>query len=250
MADKDNGADALGDLTRRVDEDETAVGLVLTGSQARQGMVTQHSDTDVIVIVDTQGRERWRGSHSSELDIAIYTRDELSTPALPRVNIDDWWNRYAFTHAIVLRDKLAGEIQKMVTAQGTLAAAEAITISQDFLDDYINFAVRSLKSSRDGRLWESRLDAVESIAAALVTIYALEGRVRPYNKYLRWDQANYPLQSSEFESTRLQSLLDGLQTDSHPQYQRILFGLIEEVARQNGADQVIDEWGDDLELFR
>ncbi len=213
-------------------------------------MVTQHSDTDVIVIVDPRGKEHWRGSRSSQLDIAIYTRDELSTPALPRVNIDDWWNRYAFTHSIVLRDKLDGEVQRMVTAQGTLAAAEAITISHDFLDDYINFAVRSLKSRRDGRLWESRLDAVESIAPALVTIYALEGRVRPYNKYLRWDQMTYPLRSPEFESARLQSILDGLQTESHPQNQRTLFGLIEEVARRHGAGLVVDEWGHDLELFR
>jgi predicted nucleotidyltransferase len=249
MANIDLSDDVLGELLARVDADPNVLGLVLTGSQAREGMVTLNSDTDVLVVVDAEGRKKWRGSHSPQLDIGIYTLDELSKPAMPRDDIDEWWNRYAFSHSAVLRDKLDGEIQKLVDGQAILTEQDATTLMLDFLDGYINFAVRSLKSIRDGRQLESRLDAAESISYALVTIYALERRVRPYNKYLVWDLERFPLENPEFESARLVALLDGIRSESHVSAQRELFAAIEAVARRNGGAEIIDEWAADFELL-
>ena len=50
----------------------------------------------------------------------------------------------------------------------------------DRLDGYVNYAFRSLKNDRDGRHLERRLDAAESVPWLLDTVFALEGRVRPY----------------------------------------------------------------------
>lgn len=124
---------ALSELLSRVDRDPSVVGVVVSGSQARDGMVTPYSDTDVMVIVDAQGSEPWLGSHSPLLDIAVYTLEELGRPAMPRENLDAWWNRYAFTHSQVIRDTLEGEIQVLVDAQAVLTGNEASTLSLDFL---------------------------------------------------------------------------------------------------------------------
>ena len=238
------GVDALQSLLEQVDADPGVLGVILTGSHAREGMVTPNSDTDVLLVVNEDGRARWRGLHSSELDIGIYTLDELAHPALPRANIDEWWNRYAFTHSVVLVDKLDGEIQRLADGQATLTETEALDVSRDFLDGYINFAVRSLKSLRDGRALESRLDAAESIGYALTTIYALERRIRPYNKYLLWDLERFPLENPEFESAGLLRMIeDGVA-------QKELFTAIEAVARRNDADDILDDWGDELVIFR
>ncbi len=74
--------------------------------------------------------------------------------------------------------------------------------------------------------------------------------MRPYNKYLHWELARFPLENPEFESTRLLAILDGVLSQSHEAAQRSLFAAVESVARRNGAADVVDSWSDDLELLR
>ena len=57
----------------------------------------------------------------------------------------------------------------------------------------MNFAYRALKSHRDGRPLEARLDAAESLAWLLHVVFTLAGRLRPYNKYLPWELREHPL---------------------------------------------------------
>ena len=110
--------------------------------------------------------------------------------------------------------------------------------------------MRSLKSLRDGRALESRLDAAESIGYALTTIYALERRIRPYNKYLPWDLERYPLPNPEFTAKRLLGWLADIQRGDDGVAQRELFAAIEVAARHAGAGDIVDDWGDDLLIFR
>ena len=241
--------DALRDLLPRVDADAGVLGAILTGSRAREGTSTPDSDTDVLLVVDGAARGRWSGIRSRELDIGIYTLDELSHPGLPATDPESWWNRYAFAHTVVLRDRLDGEIARLAKAQATYTGVEAAAICSEFLDGYLNFAIRSLKSDRDGRGFESRLDAGESIAWALVTVYALEERVRPYNKYLAWELRRHPLRNPEFAGDTLPALIDAIRGSGDTEAQRDLFRRIDSAARAAGHSSVIDGWGDDLTIF-
>ena len=69
------------------------------------------------------------------------------------------------------------------------------------LDAYINLLYRSLKSWRDGRPLEAHLDAAESIDLALWVIFAMHQRLRPPNKYLRWELQRHPFDSERWDET-------------------------------------------------
>ena len=66
-------------------------------------------------------------------------------------------------------------------------------IDHDRLDGWLNFAYRALKDDRDGRTLEARLDAAESVPWLLDVVFAMAGRVRPYNKYLPWELRTHPV---------------------------------------------------------
>ena len=212
-------------------------------------MATSHSDIDVYVIYDERTRVAWHQIDLPGLDVGTYRLETFSAPALFTDNPDRWWNRYSLTHSRVLIDKLDGRTKKYADAHATLSPDEAAVVLPAALDDYINLAIRSLKSARDARPFESRLDAVESIGYALLSIYSLERRIRRFNKYLRWDLEHFPLGNPEFEAGRLLELLGTIQSESSPGAQRALFSLIEETARRNGLGGVIDSWGNDLRVF-
>ena len=133
---------------------------------------------------------------------------------------------------------------------GTLTAAESRRAIETFLDGYINFAYRSLKSHRDGRPTEAHLDATESIPWALPVVFAAHRRVRPYNKYLPWEIAQHPFGDHRLDNGRLLSLLNNIVATGDPEAQRHMFAIIEEDVRRLGFGNVVDAWGDELSLFK
>ncbi|MEV0717080.1 nucleotidyltransferase domain-containing protein [Asanoa sp. NPDC050611] len=203
------------------------VGLILSGSQAR-GTAGPHSDHDVIAVV----RERV-SLPAGSLDLAVLTVDELA-------DVSDIWQRYAYRDAVVLLDRLDGRIAELVRAQGTLAPSEVDGFVREHLDGYVNFVYRAAKSRRDGHADLARLDEIEAASWFLWTLFALYGRVRPYNKYLRWELARYPL-PDPWTADRL----IGAMTDQPS----ALFGDLERLARDRGYDDVLDDWND-LSLLR
>lgn len=241
--------DPVRKLLDQTAHDAGVLGVLLTGSQARPDMATPNSDVDVFVIVSSESRSRWQGFHSDALDVAVYEKTDLSSTALPRTDIDSWWQRYAFAHATLLQDKSHGEIAELVEAQATLTPAESHIIVEDFLDGYLNFAYRSLKSFRDGRALQAHLDAVESLGYALATIFALEGRIRPYNKYLPWELARYPLAEPAWDESTLLPLLQTIVASGDAPAQRELSRSVRRVARKLGHGDVIDSWGTELRIF-
>lgn len=230
------------------------LGLILTGSAARTGMATEHSDVDVYVIVEPSACDRWTTSRSAAIDQILMTVADITSPPGP----DDpggAWNRYSFTHAQVLLDRLDGDIKRMTTAQGTLSDAEARVVLDAYLDGYLNFAYRSLKADRDGRPFERRLDAVESMPYALTAVFALEGRVRPYNKYLAWELEQHPLSEPAWRSDVLVPALEQMMSAGSPEAQRWLFASVDQVARAHPVHgrrcaEIIEDWGSELALLR
>lgn len=220
---------------------------MLTGSQARDGMATEHSDIDVYVVLATAAPE-WRTTRSAEIDIPVCTLERLRQ--VPGPTDDAWWDRYSFTHAQVLMDRTGGEVTRLVEAWGWLSGPESKTLLESHVDGYANWVYRSLKNHRDGRLFEARMDAVESLPWALTVIFALQRRVRPYNKYLRWELERYPLDGEEWETAPLLELLNRIVTDADESSQRRLFAKVESACRDVGLDGILDGWGAELALLR
>ena len=175
----------LDGLVNEAHDDPAVVGLVLTGSHAR-GLATPHSDIDVCVVVGERGGSRWLRRRTAEVDEFVCTVDELA-------DTSDIWQRYTFRGCRVLLDRPDGLVAELVHRQAVPTEAEARRWARDGLDGYVNFLYRAAKSRRDGEPVAAALDTAESISWLLTTVFALYGRLRPYNKYLRWELTTYPL---------------------------------------------------------
>ncbi|GLY97632.1 nucleotidyltransferase domain-containing protein [Actinoplanes sp. NBRC 103695] len=213
------------EIVAEIAADPLVVGIVLTGSHAR-GTATAHSDIDLCVVT-TGERPRKRTRHVDEF---------ACTPAR-LADTSDIWGRYAFRGARILLDH--GGVQELVDKQATPTAEEARRWSREGLDGYANFLYRAAKSRRDGHVTAAALDEAESVSWLLLTIFALHGRVRPYNKYLRWELETFPL-GEPWADLPERALREPA----------ALFPHVERLARERGHGDVLDEWGDDLQLMR
>ena len=217
---------------------EEIVGLYVFGSRGRDFMVDERSDWDVcVVLADREACEafdcEFPYAHGARVEIVSATLAEL------RGNESEHGG-YAAAHADVVLDKTGGELTRVVAEQESLPAGSRDAIVRDALDGYVNQTYRSLR-------YGTRLDAVEAIPHALRTIFALAGRVRPYNKYLEWELRRHPLE--DWNADDLLPLLDRVLT-GEPDAQHELFRRIEDPARREGFGDVIDGWEPDVEWLR
>lgn len=222
----------LDDAVQRAAADSNVVGLVLTGSQAR-GTTTVHSDHDLVVVVADQATPWRHDVRSADLDEAVCTVAALA-------DTSTLWQRYAYRGARVLLDRLDGQVVDLVERQATPTADEAAEWSRSGLDAYLNQLYRAVKSRRDGSPDVAQLDEMESVPWLLSTVFALHGRLRPYNKYLGWELQTYPL--SPFWTAELQParVVTGALR---------LFPAVSDLARERGHGAVLDGWGDDIALI-
>jgi predicted nucleotidyltransferase len=231
--------EALAALLRR--QDPTIVGLVLTGSAAR-GLATENSDADVIVVRD-EAAAGLRVIREEAIDEIPMTLAEIET-VLP-IGSSGAWIRWQFAWAKVLRDNTDGRIAAAIQRQAILAPEEQTHVLTGLgrLDEFINFAYRSLKSHRDKRPLQARLDSAESVAPFLDVIFAFEARVRPYNKYLPWELREHPLSNSRWQAAALADLLQGL-LDGSPDAVRDAFLAVEDASQsfdeQTGTTDLTD----------
>ena len=217
---------------------EEVLGLYVFGSRGRDFMVDERSDWDVcVVLADREAREAFDGefpySHGARVEIVSVTLDELR-------NASSEHGRYAAAHADVVLDKTGGDLTRVVAEQELLPAGSRDAIVRDALDGYVNQMYRSLR-------YGTRLDAVEAIPHALRTIFALEDRVRPYNKYLEWELRHHPL--ADWTADELLPLLDRVLA-GEPEAQHELFNRIEPLTRRDGYGDVIDSWEPDVDWLR
>jgi hypothetical protein len=227
--------------------------VVLTGSQAREGMATARSDYDVLLVIAdnadrTNGTWAGQGRRDAVLDWSAMPLAEFRKHALPGSGTE--WNRYAFAHAKVLKDTPDDLIAQLVAAKGTLSRKEAAATAPGALDAFLNGLYRCLKSDRDGDPFAARLDAAEALPLHLGYVFTLHQRVRPYNKYLAWELRHHPLRPPEWSADRLLGLLGATLGTSPAEPLRSLFNDLEPYARRAGHGTVLDAWGPDLRLMR
>lgn len=104
---------AFDSLVRLALDEPGILGLVLTGSQAREGMATDRSDYDVYVVVDGGGDDGegalarellgLDGFRSTHLDLGVMSLEDFRAHALP--GTETWWNAYSFVGAKVVFDR-------------------------------------------------------------------------------------------------------------------------------------------------
>lgn len=229
------------------------LGLVLSGSVGR-GVETDRSDVDVYVVLTDEGvtgRGTTRSTTVDEIPVALSELEDV-----PPFGSDGWWYRWSFAWAPVLLDRTDGRLRESLRRQATVTVAEAeeILVAHDRLDGWINYAYRALKSDRDGRALERRLDAAESIPWLLDTVFTLAGRVRPYHKYLPWELREHPLPG--WEPDELVGLIEAT-LDGDPSAIRATFTRVERACAAFDSalpepvlGPVIEGWGDELTLFR
>jgi hypothetical protein len=177
--------DILDQVMARAAADLGVRGVILSGSRAR-GTQTVRSDYDVTIVVAEQAQPWRHDTRTDTLDEVICTVEALADTSVH-------WQRYAYRGAKVLLDRLNGGIAELVDRQATLSVEEATRRARTNLDAYINQLYRCVKSRRDGFADAALLDEMESVPWLLETVFALHGRLRPYNKYLRWELATFPL---------------------------------------------------------
>ena len=220
------------------------VGLFFGGSRGKdKNFITRDSDMDVyIIILDTspeEFKEKLKKYRSEWLESRIMTLTEFRQYA-------DWesnkkWDRYNFTHNKAIIDK-TGEIQILMNNKGELPLEVQKDVISDALDSYFNQVYRSAKYTRDGKDFSAYLDASESMPFLMTALYALEGRLRPYNKYFEWELHNYPLKLLPWSVDEfIEDYRHILQTGDFKTQSKIFKG-VKKLFTENGFSSLINEW--------
>lgn len=249
VASRDDSVRTMPDelLSSVVDEiarEPSVLGVLLTGSQARSGMSTTNSDIDLLVIALDESEVALPSI--AGVDYGRYSEAQISNPGLPWTDFEGWYNRYAFSHAQVLLDRSAGRLSGWIRGQAFLTEIEAGRVVPDQLDGYLNLIVRAAKSSRDLREAAAVLDAAESLSWALSTAFALERRVRPFNKYLAWELEHHPLSDGSGEYSVETFVATARGDDTAPW---LLAQQVVEHAQRRGFQSVFEGWGDDGDVL-
>jgi hypothetical protein len=216
-------------------------------------MATDRSDLDVFVVLSDEAAAGRTTAHSPDVDEIPWSRSELDT--VGAFGTEDWWHRWSCAWAPVLLDRTGGELAAALRRQATLAPeeADAVLIEHDRLDGWVNFAYRALKSDRDGRALEARLDAAESVPWLLDVVFAVAGRVRPYNKYLPWELRTHPVDGWPAEELLdlVRRTLDGDVQAIRETFPRVRAACAAYDVRRGHTltGDMVDGWGDQLAVF-
>jgi hypothetical protein len=239
-------------LLERAAAEPDVVGVVAFGSRAAGVFVTEQSDVDCFVVVDgpESAADRWATNHGESVEVWPLTLDAFRLHAMPGTAQE--WNRPAFIRARVDLDKLDGEIARIVERKRRLTPAEAETTARDAIDDAINAIYRARRNVEAGRDLEGRLDAVQAIGPFLTAAFALDERVRPFNKWLRRDLSDEPLRATRSSSVlEIAEELAGKATqESLVAALSAAFVVLEDAARSRGHGERIDGWEPDVAWLR
>jgi hypothetical protein len=217
----------------RARQDENVVGVVPHGSRARGLHVNEASDWDVVVAVrELQGE--YPHERGDAIEPAEITLASLASPP-------DW-----FRPALLWTEPLLDKTGEVAEALHSATSVDPATAGAP-LDGYINMYYRSAKNARVGLELGSLLDAQESIPWYLQFVFAINGRVRPYNKWLEWELAEHPLPAS---NSLLLALVERIARTGELAAQQEMFRDVERIARDAGLGAVIDGWEPDVAMLR
>jgi len=210
------------------------VGLILAGSRGRGALVRDDSDWDLYVVLRdgallNEYAERYTTRHGDPIEVILRSPEGLAN--------EPGWNRYTFCHVEPLLDRSGGWLAETLRAITTADSATA----GELLDGYVNSYYRSMKGTDElGRLF----DAAESVSRFLDFVFTVHGRVRPFNKWLRWELEQHPLPWADLP------LLERIVQTGDFADQATLFRTAEEIACGHELGGIIDDWEPDVARLR
>jgi predicted nucleotidyltransferase len=218
------------------------LGLYVFGSRAFDDELRdEHSDYDVGVVLRdgaVKGFDaRWPYRHGAQVEVVRHTLDELRAHA--EHGTPTAWARPLYLRVDLIVDK-TGQLAPILEAKRFLPDADRRGIVEEALGAYVNSTYRSLR-------YGTRLDAVESASPLITLVFALEGRVRPFNKHLTRELRERPFANAAFGGLdeRVLRVLDGDRAEQHA-----LFRDVERAARADGLGEQLDGWEPDLAWLR
>jgi hypothetical protein len=127
-----------------------------------------------------------------------------------------------------------------------LTEARAKRLAEEYLGAVLNSLYRAAKNHRDGNETAALFDLGDMGGSYLTAVFALDGRLRPYNKLLGWDLERAPLANVALPGERLIALLTAT---LHETDMAAAWSLAEHAAagfRKCGLTEVLDDWEDHL----
>lgn len=246
------------EFVSHIQSQKFVLGLIIAGSHAK-GLQNKDSDLDLYIVVeenldntivdqlkDDITNTKYSNLHIDVTNNAIQTLNDFSTYA--NVGSKYEWDRYNLVHTKTVFDKTNGKLQELLTAKAKLHDHEAKTVINNYLGAYINLSYRSLKSAENNMINESILDAGESVEYMLSCLFALESRVKPFNKYLRWDLSNQKLNYENQLNIDLYELIITY-AKAEPSAHKQIFQMIKDKATMSGFNSAYSAWGEKLSLF-
>ena len=230
-------------ILKEAEADKNVIGFIL-GAGRGKGFATEYSDYDIIMIVPDdkvlEYENKYESYYTTEIiEINVYSLSDFKKYAA--WGSADSAHQYNFTYLKAQIDR-TGEIQKIIDEKNIIPADKVKEFVSGELDKYINFYYRSVKNYRDKNLIASHLDAVESIFALLAIIFGLEGRLRPYNKFLEWELNAHPLKLLPWNKDVFLGKIEKILKTGDVTTQREILNKVFEIFRENGYNEVIDGW--------
>ena len=230
-------------LLKEAESDPDVIGFVL-GAGRGKGFATKYSDYDIAIIVPDQKRaecaKKYEKYHSTEIiDIGVYSLTEYKNYA--SWDTEDAVYRYNFAYLRAGIDK-TGEIQKIIDEKGVIPPGGVKDFVSKQLDGYMTLYYRAVKNHRDGNSKASYFDGTESVFYLLTILFGLEGRLRPYNKYLEWDLKEHPLKFLPWPPDAFIGKLKKVMTTGDIETEKEIFTKVCELFKSKGYGEVIDGW--------
>jgi len=240
MIDQQKAVVAYREYLDKIENDHRIIGAFLSGGRGK-GVSTLESDYDVMLITDDTNFQTVVNDYpkTEYIDSLVHAISEFKDWA--KVGTSTQYDKYSFTHVKVLFDKI-GEIQKIVDEKGVLTKDEAYKIGKDSLNSYLNKIHRSFKNFRDGNILAGHLDAVETIPSILTFIFAIEKRVRPFNKFLAWELEKYPLTKLTIIPREFLAKIQMILQNGDLITQKDILHMVKELAVENGYAEDVNGW--------
>lgn len=236
------------ELLAYAEETEDVLGLYVFGSRGwPDGLADDASDYDVgVVLRDDADLDafdaRWPYVHGAAVEVTRATLSQLRAHGEP--DTASAWARPLYAEVDLRLDK-SGEVAALLEEKRELPAGAREKLARNTLDAYVNATYRSLRHRLVGAGTGARLDAAESVPPLLTFLFALEGRVRPFNKYLEQELRDRPVAGGQITIDDVTALLEG-----DPRRQRTIFRTVEELAKEQGFEDVIAAWEPDVAWLR
>jgi hypothetical protein len=229
-------------LLAEAQADPNIIGLILGGGRGK-GQFTEYSDYDVeIIVTDPVAAQAYKKFEEKDVIDSINPMTLEQFRAHAAWGAHDAWDRYTYTHNKAVIDKTGDELQKLIDEKGAIPSGKEGAVVEENVGGYMNAVYRTLKNFRDGNILASKLDAVESIPWLLAALFATENRLRPYNKFLRWELEQYPLSGFPIATDEFLKQIETIISSGDIATQKTLFKTCLAFFRAKGFTQTINSW--------